>query len=76
MSNQMNDFIFQQLMTENQKLKTEYESVKKNIKYSEAIKSLVEHVEKKDSEPFNSKFEKSPNQINPYLSKKSPCIIL
>jgi hypothetical protein len=72
MSNKMNDFVLQQLQAENEKLKRELESSKNAIKVSEAIKTLVEYIDKKNTEPFDPK--NYPNCDNPFLKSQSKCL--
>jgi hypothetical protein len=53
MTNKMNDFVLNQLLAENEKLQKELESSKKAVKTSEAIKTLLEFVNKEKSEPMD-----------------------
>jgi hypothetical protein len=71
MSSQMNDFVLQQLLTENQKLKNELDNSKKAIKVSEAIQALIDFCEKKNSEPFDVK--NYTGDQNPYTQKSKGC---
>jgi len=52
MSSKMNDFMLQQLLAENQRLKRELELSKEAIKVSEACKTLIDYV-KNTEEPFD-----------------------
>lgn len=49
----MNDFVLNQLLTENEKLQKELDSSKSAVKTSEAIKALMDYVNKDKTEPFD-----------------------
>lgn len=71
-----NDLVLQQLLAENQRLKQELESSKNAIKTSEAIKTLIDYVNK-TTEPFDknkfqgvNEFTKSKGMLN-FCERKS-----
>lgn len=58
----MNDFVLQQLLAENQRLRQELESSKSAIKVSEACQTLIDYVQK-TQEPLDRSSYDGPNEF-------------
>ncbi|KAL0490751.1 guanine nucleotide-binding protein subunit gamma [Acrasis kona] len=73
MATKMNDFVLQQLLAENQRLKQELESSKEAIKVSEACKFHIDFINKTD-EPLDK--VNSQGIPNEYQKDPGCCLIL